>query len=222
MSYILDALKRAEAERDRGAVPGLHAQPHPVAAPEPRAAAGPWLWGMGAALVVAAVLGAWWLGRDTAPPAAAVVVPAQAAALPSAPPAAAPSAPAPAVVASAAAARPVAVLPPIPAAAPVPAAVAVAPPPVASAPAPRPVAAATPAEAPVPAQKDLPDAIRQQLPTLAISGATYSENPQYRMVIVNGQVLHEGDTAAPGVVLEKIRQKEVVLRTQGYRYAAPY
>ena len=84
------------------------------------------------------------------------------------------------------------------------------------------MALAAPAEAPVPAQKDLPDAIRQQLPTLAISGATYSENPQYRMVIVNGQVLHEGDTAAPGVVLEKIRQKEVVLRAQGHRYTAPY
>jgi general secretion pathway protein B len=27
MSYILDALKRAEAERERGAVPGLHSQP---------------------------------------------------------------------------------------------------------------------------------------------------------------------------------------------------
>src|SRR6185369_14446378 len=27
MSYILDALRRADAERERGAVPGLHAQP---------------------------------------------------------------------------------------------------------------------------------------------------------------------------------------------------
>ena len=32
MSYILDALKRAEAERERGQVPGLNAQPVPVAA----------------------------------------------------------------------------------------------------------------------------------------------------------------------------------------------
>lgn len=31
MSYILDALKRADAERERGVVPGLHAQPVPVA-----------------------------------------------------------------------------------------------------------------------------------------------------------------------------------------------
>ncbi|MFO1267813.1 MAG: hypothetical protein U1F67_14180 [Rubrivivax sp.] len=30
MSYILDALRRAESERERGQVPGLHAQPVPV------------------------------------------------------------------------------------------------------------------------------------------------------------------------------------------------
>ena len=40
MSYILDALRRAEAERGRGGVPGLHSQavPVPGAAPfEPAA-----------------------------------------------------------------------------------------------------------------------------------------------------------------------------------------
>ena len=30
MSYILDALRRADAERERGNVPGLHAQPMPA------------------------------------------------------------------------------------------------------------------------------------------------------------------------------------------------
>jgi general secretion pathway protein B len=68
----------------------------------------------------------------------------------------------------------------------------------------------------------LPDAVRQQLPALAFSGATYSANPLYRMVIVNGQVLHEGDTAALGVVLEKIEQQQAVLRFRGYRYAVGY
>ena len=34
MSYILDALQRADAERERGTVPGLHAQP--LGAPERR------------------------------------------------------------------------------------------------------------------------------------------------------------------------------------------
>lgn len=38
MSYILDALKRADAERGRGQVPGLNAQPL-GASPEPSGAA---------------------------------------------------------------------------------------------------------------------------------------------------------------------------------------
>lgn len=33
MSYILDALNRAEAERQRGAVPGLQDQTQPLAVP---------------------------------------------------------------------------------------------------------------------------------------------------------------------------------------------
>ena len=36
MSYILDALKRAESERSRGAVPGVHAQPQTAATPSPQ------------------------------------------------------------------------------------------------------------------------------------------------------------------------------------------
>ncbi|MFZ3140639.1 MAG: hypothetical protein WA147_08620, partial [Polaromonas sp.] len=56
MSYILDALKRADAERERGAVPGL--QSHHAAAPAPQGGHGPrnrvWL---AAAAVVVVVLG---------------------------------------------------------------------------------------------------------------------------------------------------------------------
>ena len=71
-------------------------------------------------------------------------------------------------------------------------------------------------------RQDLPENVRQQLPALTVAGATYSENPRYRMVIINGQVVQEGDTAAPGVVLETIRPKEVVLRAQGYRFTERY
>lgn len=35
MSYILDALKKADSERERGSVPGLHAQPVPLTNPRP-------------------------------------------------------------------------------------------------------------------------------------------------------------------------------------------
>ena len=43
----------------------------------------------------------------------------------------------------------------------------------------------------------------------------------YRMVIVNGQVLHEGDQAAPGLVLERIEPGRTVWAFRGYRYALP-
>jgi len=68
------------------------------------------------------------------------------------------------------------------------------------------------------AQADLPDAVRTQLPSLKISGVTYSGNPVYRMAIVNGQVLHEGDVAAPGLLLEKIEPGRTIWSFKGYRY----
>lgn len=68
MSYILEALKKADAERDRGAVPDLHAQPMlPEAAFEddPARRGRPWLWllsGVGLALIAGV---AWqWMGAD--------------------------------------------------------------------------------------------------------------------------------------------------------------
>ena len=233
MSYILDALRRAEADRQRGAVPGLQDQPQPLSAPAAAPADDPrrtGLWALaGAGLLAAGGAAAWWWWLKLPGPApVAVMTPAPATA-PPAPvtpvaPAAAPVpvAPAPAVVSSMPAvaaapapASPALVLPPIP---PQPAE-----PPVPAKPAPR-VAVAAPAAATPDAvrRQDLPENVRQQLPALTVAGATYSENPRYRMVIINGQVVQEGDTAAPGVVLETIRQKEVVLRAQGYRFTEKY
>ncbi|MFY3385800.1 general secretion pathway protein GspB, partial [Paracidovorax sp. MALMAid1276] len=90
------------------------------------------------------------------------------------------------------------------------------------APAPPPPAARAPEPATptgtVFAQSDLPDAVRAQLPVLKISGASYSTNANYRMAIVNGQVLHEGDLAAPGLMLEKIEPGRTIWSFKGYRY----
>ena len=240
MSYILDALRRAEADRQRGAVPGLQDQPQPLPAPAAAPADGPrrtGLWALaGAGLLAAGGAAAWWWLKLPGPaPVApvAVMTPAPAVAPTALPapvtpvaPAAAPVlvAPAPAVVSSMPAAAPAPaspalVLPPIP---PQPAEPA-APAEPAKKPAPRPAVAAAPAPAPDAVRRqDLPENVRQQLPALTVAGATYSENPRYRMVIINGQVVQEGDTAAPGVVLEAIRQKEVVLRAQGYRFTEKY
>ncbi len=76
MSYILEALKKADAERERGAVPDLHAQPAPLAAAWPAEAQRgpkPWLWlGTGAVIAFGAVL-AWQLSGSEAPPGVAPV-----------------------------------------------------------------------------------------------------------------------------------------------------
>ena len=72
MSYILDALRKADAERERGAVPDLHAQLLPPGSlpDEAEGAASPaWRWwGLGAGLIVLAGLGWLFLGGDAAPP----------------------------------------------------------------------------------------------------------------------------------------------------------
>jgi general secretion pathway protein B len=52
MSYILDALRRADAERSRGAVPGLHAQNIPTDDEPAARNYNPLIWAAGAA-------GAW-------------------------------------------------------------------------------------------------------------------------------------------------------------------
>ena len=237
MSYILDALRRAQAERGRGSVPGLHTPASPVAVPTVQRAAParglPWMV-LAALAGVGAAAGAWWLVRAPSATVAAVVpAPAPAAPAPAAPAAAAPIA----LPAHGAAPAPEAApaTTPTPTPAPTPARVPASAPASkptpersarAEAPAPRPERSA-PAPAPqestgtVFAQADLPASVREQLPTLQLAGVTYSSNPVYRMVIVNGQVLHEGDTAAPGLVLERIEPARTVWAFRGYRYALP-
>lgn len=196
MSYVLDALRRAEAERARGAVPGLNAQPlaAPAAAPPPR---GPLPWpllsGVGIVLLVLGGGIAWWMARPpagTAPVAQVPVAQAPVAQVPTAPvpaPAAsaAPIAPAP-VAALPAAPPPVVAAPavPAPAARALPAAPPVKPAPVAKAPAPAaaalqpksasaappPAPDRAPAPAPVlaaPAPAPTPPATPERIPPLA-------------------------------------------------------
>lgn len=58
---------------------------------------------------------------------------------------------------------------------------------------------------------------RGRLPALSFGGAMYSSKAAQRRLIVNGQLLSEGDTVAPGVTLEEIRLKSAVLRTKDLR-----
>lgn len=238
MSYILEALRKADAERERGAVPDLHAQLMPPGATEllaeaPRTPVLPWL-AVGALLAIVAG-GTWYfVGRDEA----VTVTVAAAPVAPPVPPVAA-SAPVSAAASAASAAQAAAS-----AASAAPAAEPAAPPPKrvpkAAPPQPKPVAKAAPpqrpppakaaapapkAEAPVarlPSLNQLPGDLRQQVPPLVIGGSVYSPQASARMVVVNGQVFQEGSNLAPELKLEQIRQKAAVFSIRGQLFEVPF
>ena len=217
MSYILDALRRADNERDRGQVPGLNAQPAPwpaTATPARPAVLTPAL-AIGLGMVLLAGL-AWWLwprGTAPAPTTAGTAASAAVASVVTA------SAPAMSVPGPAAMPEP----PPLPM-------VVSAPPPPAPAPS---LPAPTPApviQLPAPAAPSVPppvalaDLTAQQLrdwPPLALGGAVHSDNPASRFLIVNGQLVHEGEEAAPGVTVERIDPRAAILRWRELRVELP-
>jgi len=246
MSYILDALRKADAQRESDPARGIHAQPlHALAGKAPqRGSYRPWLWAAGAAGTAAIAAAAWYLYRDrdsvempirpapmaqvtrtqlTAPPPAAPVVP-----------------------------SPVASAPPMVVSPPMPAAPAVLPPPVVvappvggpppgvnmpsradrfggrplpqPAPAARPAAPSQPAASAIPAAPPMPPVagLPPDAPKLTITGGVYSTSKAQRMLIVNGQVFKEGGDLGSGVTLEEIKPKSAVLRFRGARYSVSY
>ena len=205
MSYILDALKKADAERERAAVPVLHAHPQYGLSSRDERSSAPWVAvAIGAIVVLGGAL-AWvlWADRGVRTPPLVAAVPPIAAPAPSTapaataapPPAAAEPAPTPTVVIS----------PPPPPPAPVPVAAPAAPSPKAT-------------EARLPTQAELPADVRAGLPPLSISGAVYSPTPSARMVFINGAVLREGDAVVDGVVLERIGASASVLSVRGTKF----
>lgn len=78
--------------------------------------------------------------------------------------------------------------------------------------------AAPAALAPLMAMSELPLAIQQELPPLTISVHAYSANPADRLVDINGRLLHEGDKAAPGLTLERITPNGMILSYKGYTF----
>lgn len=225
MSYILDALRRAEAQRQQQAAtpPGLGSPPltpapvSPTAAsaaapavaagaapdtpvaPAPRSAG--WMLGMAGTVVVATVAVVAGLRSPDAPAPTANTT--------------APAVPPPAAQA------PARVSPPPPLADPAPAPI-LQPAPEPSPAAARPTATATPAPKPaadaVPRYADLPESVRAALPAISVQGVTWSENPAWRHLIVNGRVLQESQSIGPDHVLEQIGRDGSVLNHRGQRY----
>lgn len=227
MSYILEALKKAQAERQLGSAPTLHA---PALHGTDRKATGGALTrplvlaalAMGVAIVVLLVL----VLRPTqqqqpaagAPPAvaaAAVVAPA-APAIP-----VAPAAPAQTEAAPLAAALPppVATVTPEPRPQPVAEEAPAAAPVVA---ADKPVKPAAAPEEPVQNLRDLPEPIQRSIPHVTVGGYIYSKNPADRLLLIDKILRHEGEEVAPGLMLEKLLPREAVFSFKGYRYRVPY
>lgn len=228
MSYILDALRRAESERANEKVPGLYDQAAAPLLPAERSRAQtPWLWLLAGATIVLAAAVVWLALRPSpsAPvtPPALVQAPAPthaaaAASAPSAPPAPGhvPTeqplyrpAGAPAVISTAPTASPAQ-----PAARPASQA-------PAPAPSPAPAVAVAPANASeehAPALAELPDDVRRALPALHFDGAVYSDKPANRILMVNGQLLHEGEAITPELSIERINPKGAVLSFRGHRF----
>ena len=57
---------------------------------------------------------------------------------------------------------------------------------------------------------------------LKVTGATYSDNPAHRMLIINGRVVLEGQEVEPGLTLEVITPHSAVLNRQGTRFNINY
>lgn len=234
MSFILDALRRAEAQRERGQVPGLHSQSVTTAAPDapaPRARASVVgvLGALCALLTVALVALWWWREPAQTPVPLALPTPVSPASSPlvahapaSAPPAsaAAPTAPTPAPVPP----PPVQKPPPVTRLDPAK----VSPPHIAPAPrVARPMAASaasTPASAAAPllSPPELPEPWRSTVTRLGVTGAVHSSDPTQSFVMVGGQLAHEGDRVAPDISIERIGPRATVLRAGPHRVEIRY
>ncbi|MFC0667131.1 general secretion pathway protein GspB [Azotobacter chroococcum] len=226
MSYILEALKQSEHARQQGKAPALNSLPPLLAPPRETAGRRPpayLLLALGLALIGAGL--GWWRPWQNAVAGAVVQAPpAETPAPRSAPPA--PVAPAPAAVAASPAP---ATERPGPAVASQPPLIRLDPPAAPEIPPSAPALAATqPAARPAPALPappervlgfhELPAELRQSLPRLSLSGFSYAEEPQLRMAVINERILHQGDQAGPGIVLERIASDGVVLNYRGFRF----
>jgi general secretion pathway protein B len=238
VSYILDALRRADSEREPGGVPGLHSQPAANAEPAARRPRRQWLaWAVAVgALGLIATLAAWLVLRAPAPGGDRVVAPAAGTATGGA---VAPTPPgtdtAPVYAPVAATPDPsVPIAPPAPWPSKSPAASAA---PGRTKPATKDAAAgssppatpsstaappAAPRATPVVLRDDLPPALRNDLPPLAVGGSMYSTVPANRTLILDGRLVRENERLAPDLVLEEIRMKSAVLSFRGTRFEIRY
>lgn len=210
MSFILDAIKKSDQQRQRGATPTLLTLP--AASAEQRSPAILTYWVLAAVTLSIGIAIGWlrpWQAEQPAGPLAAPVK----------------SVPQADVN-----------LPPSPVAAPAVQLQAI---PVPRAPAPLPqmqkklaeaLGKAAPASVPVEtviaksapvaarALGDLPLEVRREIPEMRVAMHAYSPRPEARIVSINDRLLHEGDSAADGVKLEEITPDGMIFSYKEFRF----
>jgi general secretion pathway protein B len=248
MSYILDALKKAESERKLGSVPTMYAQAPNAIAPTDGHGWHKWLpWVLAGTTLGMLIIGLAWLQPWQSQVQTMRNVPAEAPAVTTIAPATvenpmaiAPEAakevkPEPAVTASSIAApstqrpaKPAQPTTPVLPASPVAEKV----PQVATGSSVAKVASApirekespnvSSEESQVGTPRDLPPNIQAELPAIVVNGYIYAKNPADRSVLINQRLLHEGDQITPELVLEKMLSKGAILNYKGYRYRVAF
>ena len=212
MSYILDALRRADAERERGAVPDIHAQNSASDHDDERPARASNQTLIGAIALGLMLLTALAIWRFTASN-----TPQQAPAL---------QAPTSTINNTVSAGQPATDVVPAPVA-PIPVAPLHAP-----LPTPKP-ATSVPTNALVKpptlavsapwtrvlTKAELPQDIQRALPNITVGGSVYSDSPASRFVIINGQIYHERDAITPELKLDKIEPRTAIFTFRGLRFS---
>jgi general secretion pathway protein B len=231
MSYILEALKKSDQQRQRGATPTLPTAPVAIAAPKQ-----PMFFYYGllaAVLLIAGILIGWlrpWQADQPTPATATFTDKSPISAPPQTAP---PHQPEPPGIARMTAQE---LPPPNSTSAMPPAPMVVATKPDTPAPAktetrgtpPKTVAAAPASVLEKPAdtaqeQKaiplaELPLQIQQEIPAMTIPLHAYSSKPKDRLVSINDRMLREGDSLTPGLRLEQITPDGLIFSYKGYRF----
>ncbi len=220
MSLILDALKKSEAERQRGKVPNLLSPlpSTPSHTQTDKKSSLPWL-ALIAVLVAALVAGYFYMKKTAPEPVDIPTTPTNAAAVEASATQAVdielPSTPVMSESKPVPAEKPLttAVAPDKPAPTPTQAMTESPPPQITT-------EAVAESETRVASMAEMPVDQRQQLPALKLSMHVYSSEPGKRFAIIDGQRVNEGSVLGTAVV-EKIRQDGVVLSVQGQSYLLP-
>ncbi len=77
----------------------------------------------------------------------------------------------------------------------------------------------TNADGRIPDINELPSSVRDDLPEIKISGHVYFETPEDRLVIVNGRTAREGQTVASGLQIEEITKSGVIFIYDNRRFS---